>query len=206
MNGAEALFMEELIMKLWTVQPISVLERLEQNQVYRCDESLCGWNDTEEHLQAHQWMARQLEQRVSAPPEGVKFPLWAWHTTYGKHEAPDFRKSMFRRYEDQRVCIELDIPDDKVLLSDYDAWQEVLNDEYIDFALSEEDYRLERANYESLMPEEQLEVKVKSWERAFGILPYRNNWRRIGFFVQACFWEIKLEYVKSVRRLRSKGK
>lgn len=139
-----------------------------------------------------------MEERVGAPPEGVKYPLWAWHTIYGKQQEPDLRKSMFRKYEDPRVCIELDIPDDKVLLTDYDTWLEVLNDEYIDFALSEEDYKLERANYEALTAEEQLEAKIRSWERAFGILPYQNNWRRIGFFVQACFWEIRPEHVKTV--------
>ena len=151
-------------------------------------------------------MAKQLEQRVGAPPEGVKYPLWAWHTTYGNYQSPDLRKSMFRKYEDPRVCIELDIPDDQVLLSDYDAWQEVLNDEYIDYSFYKEEYDIERARYEALTPEEQQKLKVESWDRVFGIMPYKTNWRRIGFFVQACFWEIRPEYIKSVRNLRLKGK
>ena len=41
--------------------------------------------------EAYKWIALQMEKRVGPPPEGVKFPVWAWYMQNGKHKKPDLR-------------------------------------------------------------------------------------------------------------------
>ena len=111
---------------------------------------------------------------------------------------------MFRNFKEPHVCIELEIPEQEVLLSDFAAWQRVLDDQYIDFSFSEEEYQKTREKYELLSPEDQQETKQKSWENIFFIMPHQNGWIRTGEYVQAAFWELKPEYIKSVRYIKEK--
>ncbi|WP_458407641.1 DUF3841 domain-containing protein [Anaerotignum sp.] len=191
-------------MKLWTVQPLFIYEQLSKGMTYYCDEELCSLLDIDHIKQAYEWMAQQMEKRVSLPPEGVKYPVWAWHTIGGKHKTPDLRQAMFRNFKGSYVCIELEIPDDEVLLSDYDAWHMVLNDQYIDFSFSEDEYNRAIAYFESLSKEEQKNQKIKSWDNVFFITPYHNAWTSMGEYIQATFWELKPEYMKSVRFIKEK--
>lgn len=69
-------------------------------------------------------------RRVGEPPVGVIYPIWAWHTLDWQHEKPDFRGTEFRSYRGKHVCIEIEISEDKVLLSDEVEWHFVLNDIY----------------------------------------------------------------------------
>ena len=77
--------------------------------------------------------------RVGNPPDGVNYPIWAWHTVDWKHQKPDLAKTEFRKKGNQ-VCIELEMPEDKVLLSDEEMWHFVLNDYFIGDSENEEDF------------------------------------------------------------------
>ena len=59
--------------------------------------------------------------------------------------------------------IEFEIPDDQVLLSDFDVWYIVLNNGLIS-EKEEEDTRQE-VFFDSLSPEAQKEYREKNWER-----------------------------------------
>ena len=193
-----------ITLKLWTVQPLLVYEKLKQGNIYRCDEQLCLWKDIDDFQRAHQWISQQMEKKISLAPEGVKYPIWAWHTINWKHNVPDLRKSLFRNFKDDYVCIELEIPDEKVLLSDYNAWKKVLNDQYIDFSFTEEEHKKIMAEYNSFSDEEKEVLKHKSWENIFFVLPVQNGWIQTGRYIQASFWEIRPEYIKGVRYINRK--
>ena len=49
-----------------------------------------------------------------------------------------------------------------------------------------------------LTKEEQELEREKSWDRIFNIEPFENDWILRGKYVQAVFWELKLEYVITV--------
>jgi len=76
-------------MRLWTVQPEELYEKLKTEKVLHCDPAQselvteCGFGP------AYDWLAGQMKARVGAPPEGVIYPFWAWHTIEWRHRKHD---------------------------------------------------------------------------------------------------------------------
>ena len=67
-------------MRLWTIQPEVLFDKLQPEKVIRCDseKSLlvteCGFGPS------YGWMAEQMMRRIGPPPAGVRPPILAWHT------------------------------------------------------------------------------------------------------------------------------
>ena len=80
------------------------------------------------------------------------------------------------------VLLTIDIPDNMVLLSDFDMWHVVLNDGYL--PLYDKD--------DSEEPSE--DEKLKSWENVFYIDVVTDCWY-VPKTTQATFWELKKEWV-----------
>jgi hypothetical protein len=106
---------------------------------------------------------------LGLPPEGATYPFWAWHTIEWKHQKPDLRRTEFRAYRGNQVCLELEIPDNMVLLSNEDMWHIVLNDGYYSDCSNEREVEIEDRWFENLSPDKQIVVKVKSWEKILNI-------------------------------------
>lgn len=174
-------------MRLWTLQPEWVYEILKKDGVFVCDPSKSTMLQFDGFEKAYRWMTNQMIKQIGPPPAGVSIPIWAWHTTYWKHRRPDLRRTEFRSYTEPMLCIEIEKPDNEVLLSDEENWHFVLNDRYI--SDNEKDYN----DFDSLPEQQQKQLKEKSWKRIFDTSPYEDNWIRKGMFVQATFWELKLE-------------
>lgn len=144
-----------------------------------------------------------MKSRVGLPPNGVQYPFWAWALIDGVSKKPDLRRTEFNNYFGENVVLELEIPDTDVLLSDEENWHYVLNDWYLHDVNDENDKWEEvDAWFDSLPSGEQGLLKRKSWERIFDKHDADNGWN----FVQATFWELKTEQVKSVRRFNGRGK
>ena len=112
---------------------------------------------------------------------------------------------------DQEVFLSIDVPDEKVLLSDFDLWGNcVLNGFYIPadkadnrrFGRMED--RLRRAGIPAGEWPEDVKAEIRrSWERIFDLdhpchyqhLARRNRW------IQATFWELKRDWVVDCRPL-----
>lgn len=190
-------------MRLWTIQPKKFYEKLLQEKVVFCKPELS------EHIQewnfrpAYDWLVSQMECRIGAASAGVRYPIWAWYTLDGKNEKPDLRKTEFRYYREEQVCIELEIPDQYVLLSDEEEWHVVLIDWYL---ANDEDFDREYEWFKALPESEQEAAKQKSWEKIFQVFKEDGTSAK---YIQATFWELRLEYVKSVRffkgRMRDKN-
>lgn len=128
---------------------------------------------------------------LGLPPEGATYPFWAWHTIEWKHQKPDLRRTEFRAYRGNQVWLELEIPDNMVLLSNEDMWHIVLNDGYYSDCSNEREVEIEDRWFENLPPDKQIAVKVKSWEKIFNVSPpFDNTWESRGKYVQATFWEL----------------
>lgn len=190
-------------MILWTCQEEAVYNELLKTGVYRCDINLSSMKDC---CEKYDWLVRQMKQRIGPPPEQVTYPVWAWYQQQGKHRKPDLRRE---RWEfgcdgERFACLEIEIPDREVLLSDFDAWCMILSDFLI--SDTEEEARRLEAQYEALSPSEKRRMKDKNRERVFDLSPLNNGWARRGYEIQATFWELRLEQVRDVRFFRAAAK
>lgn len=116
-------------MILWTFQPYSVYEELMETGEYICNpkESI-NLVDDDVFFKAYQWMIQQMKFKIGNPPAGVKYPVWAWYRWSYKHQPPEFDSQSRNNIS---VCMKIKIPDDQVVLSDFDHWHHVLNQWYL---------------------------------------------------------------------------
>jgi hypothetical protein len=144
-----------------------------------------------------------MTQRLGAPPKGVKYPVWAWHTQNSKHAKPDLRRERWGcgPGDEDYTCMELEIPDDEVLLSDFDSWITVLNNYFI--TDSEEEYNDLEAQYTQMSEQERRHFLSENWERVFDVSYLDNDWTKRGDWIQATFWVLKKEYIRKVQFFRT---
>lgn len=107
-------------MRLWTIQHEAVLDVLRERGVFRAD----GRRIMRDFREAYAWLREQVKARV----RGAKGrPLiWAWH-----QPKPDLRHTGLLYTGTPGVRIELEVPDDRVLLSDFDGWHFRLSRHYL---------------------------------------------------------------------------
>lgn len=119
-------------MRLWTVQPPAVIEILQERGRYVCDptDAHVFANGHSQLLRAYRWMSNVMVERVGPPPSDCVFPVWAWHTYDGRRQS-DLRKSIYRSHHHGFRCIEIEIPESRVLLSDESLWHFPLNGWYL---------------------------------------------------------------------------
>jgi hypothetical protein len=140
-----------------------------------------------------------MEYRIGRRPNGVSYPIWAWHTRDWKHKKPDLRNIGLGNKGEKSVCIEVEVPDNQVVLTDFDVWHFVLNKWYFDDSYSEEEWEKLHAKYDRLDRDVKEKVKIQSWQKVFDISPFQNEWCQRGRYIQATFWVLYLKDVKDVR-------
>ena len=187
-------------MIMWTIQPYSVYQQLVKDGYFYCDPNKAENLKYSDFRLAYQWMIKRLKAKAGQPYSQVTTPLWAWYRSHDYlHQRPDFR--LCKDYPDE-VCIEFDIPEEKVLLSDFEGWHFVLNNWYYSSATNDEDWERDNSWFDSLNRHKQQRVKEKSWERIFDITPRHDEWTRNGSVVQGCFWLLQMNHVRKVWRLK----
>jgi len=190
-------------MKIWTIQPLEIYEQLKTDGVMHTDFSLSPYHEYENFRRSYSWMIDQMKQRVGLPPTGVTYPFWAWHTLGWEHKRPDLRCIEFRNCSDPTVCIELELPDSQVLLSDEENWHYALNDWYLDDTCTSLDEMDVLNTWLDLLPEKELRTqKLQSWNKIFNVAPIHDDWLRQGREIQATFWELRLENIVAVRHFQ----
>ena len=193
-------------MIVWTIQPPEVLDIIERDGVFRCDTSKSSYANDDQYKEAFDWMVRHMDERGIRHPEGVEYPIWAWYKWDNEHKRPDLREIGYG-YKGEILCrIELDVPDDEVLLSHLEAWMCVVRGSYLNPGRNEEEWD---ENEEILNTSESFEKFSKiiedSWENIFDM-----NWDDGGMWgageaIQATFWEIRKEMIRKVTKFRSRG-
>ena len=110
-------------MRLWTMQPVEVYNILRQDGVFTCDPTKVP---EPSFIDRYGWLVKKLSEKDSKPCN-VDYPVWAWYRFNGKEKKPDLRHSCYGSRGEKMVCLELEVPDEKVLLSDFDLWHFPLN-------------------------------------------------------------------------------
>lgn len=184
-------------MKLWTVQPPEVITIVENSGKFACDTALS--ENYDDFHDAYLWLVQEMDKRDIYHPPNIQLPLWAWHTMDWKHKKPDFRCAGLGAPKKQYVCIEFEIPDDQVLLSDHNHWHFVLNDSWFDNSTCEKEFDEIHEWYDSLDAKTKEELKKKSWQKIFDVKPVYTDWLQTGRYIQATFWELRKEMITDVK-------
>ena len=180
-------------MVLWTIQPESVYRQIIETGSYHFDpEKSALYSDFRD---AYFWMEIEMRKRgiVPSSASGATEPLvWAWHTWDGKWQVPEYQDEVFHidGKEEKPVCLEIEVPDENVLLSD----------SYLDDSHNEEEFEKMHAEFDALSLKEKAEKKRASWQSIFDVSQYTigNGWRTNGFYVQAVFYGLKKEQIRHV--------
>lgn len=190
---------EETVMRVWTIQPEGVYERLREQGTLYTDISLSplygSVDGTEDGPVCHTlrtaygWLTERMEEKIGKP-EGASYPWWAWHTRKGRHAKPDLREAGYGQRGERLVCLELELPEGEVVLSDFDLWGFCVSGFQIPGVPegSGEEANEEEARYRVLAQKEQERVKQESWEAVFGVMPEAGA----DIWIQATFWELRL--------------
>ncbi|MEA4832796.1 MAG: DUF3841 domain-containing protein [Oscillospiraceae bacterium] len=190
-------------MRLWTIQPKTLYEKLKTVKIIHCDQTKSDLITEWGYSPAYDWLIEQMISKIGTPPEYVKYPIWAWHTVDWQHKKPDLRRREFRGYSEDQVCIEIEIPDSDVLLSDEVMWLYVLNNYYYGNSTCDQMFDTESKWFDSLSPDEQLAAKSKSWKKIFDVFPCGENRQdSAGQYIQATFWELKYDQIQLVRHFK----
>lgn len=106
-------------MKVWSIQTEAAYQKLlEKGMLYG------DWRRVWKHFKKpYKWLCDQMEQR-DIPLKG-RPPMWAWTTK------PDLRSSYHLEKGEKGVRLELEVPDELVLVSNFEAWHCVLNDHFV---------------------------------------------------------------------------
>jgi hypothetical protein len=195
-------------MRIWTIQTKAAWDTLMTEGILRAraEHQSTDWPG------AYAWMRDQMIRRIGLPPLPDAAPLWGWHRWLNKTQPrPDLRS--IRHYwhpPGPYVLIECDLPCSAVVLSDFSAWHLVLNNRYV--SVSEEDdeaYEAEMGRYRARPDDSALaalgERLHKSWERVIDMdalaEPYWHGDDKRS--IQACFWQISRDQVRSAKRFNS---
>lgn len=147
-----------------------------------------------EYRSQYGWMAKQMRKRIGEPPiPDIKYPVWVWlQCESKKRPAPPMSPSEIQDGEEMTVMLELDVPDDAVLLSDFMLWHLPLNNGAI---CTKQETKI----YEQSSPENQQERMIATWERIFDLDtcdPYITMTKRQNRAIQGTIWLLRKECLK----------
>lgn len=189
-------------MRIWSIQPVDVFKFIEEYGYYICKPSLSL--NCKDFKNAYDWLVVKMKERIGKPM-GVNYPVWAWHTRDWKHKKPDLRESGYETKGMECVCIEIEIPDNQVVLSDFTAWHFVLNKSYLNQkCYSEEIFDRDQAWLDSLSPQDRYKVIINSWNNIFDIQPFSNGFLEKGRYIQATFWVLRKRDIKKVQFFKAR--
>lgn len=188
-------------MKLWSIQPEVVVQGLLDGKPYRPDGRRLEYHFFRER---YRWMIQQLRERVPGYRKG--YPVWAW-----ADPKPDLRK--YRHIKGKHALLHLEVAPERVLLSDFEMWNQVLNGAPLFTQPGESEAHYARWDEAALagksaaeaFDEYERDMAPATWPHIFdlplmrkvaeeceGQVDYKQE-------VQACFEEIRPEDVKRVR-------
>jgi len=193
-------------MILWTIQDMRAWEQLQRKGVLTGD----GRRVPPYHRHAYGWMADQMRLRL--PPHCASFPLWGWYRWQGPKQCrPDLRAAAHLTKGAAGVRIEFELPEENVLLSDFNAWHRVLNRSFLPINEQEDEAftrDLEKAGVEWRWPyPAPFHARVvSSWQRIFDLEAGDVEWwgplsERT---IQATFWELTIPQIRRVDVFRAR--
>ena len=193
-------------LRLWTVQEEAFWRTLEERGLLRADGRRLSLG--RDFRRQYRWMRERMRERVAG--YGGRPPIWCWLVK------PDMRGTSWGPGGVMVMRAELEIPAERVLVSDFDLWHVPLNngylaadradDEAFDREAEERTGRRYPRWHQEDFPEDLRRKLLDSWERIFP-----DRWGEVedpdwygaepgGRVLQACVEEIKPEEVVGVER------
>lgn len=189
--------MENKTITLWTRQVPQVWHTLAEEGVYRCkEEYIRQKNDTisDYYLELYRWYTREAKKYIEIS-EDTPYPIWL-----------SVDEEMMLQPVDNTVILKVEVPLDKMLLCNNDAWGYRVNYWYVPVDKADEKkHRRELAMYGIHSDDElinthkgnfypQLRSKIqRSWNRVFTQMNVSSD------MLVATVWELRREWVKEVR-------
>lgn len=154
--------------------------------------------------QPYLWMIQQMEQRLPVPRPPGAHPLWVWYRWDGVDRAEPDLAEPHGAPGDELVLIELDVPAEHTLLSDFSLWHVPLNNFLLDSDEHAVDCYIAKRDL-GLLTESDLKRAHKSWEKIFELDFYDESWtsRPEDKSIQGCIWQVYWEQVKSYQHFVS---
>lgn len=184
-------------MRLWTIQPPEVVDIINTTEQFTCDTTLS--ENYKDFHDAYHWLVNEMDKRNITHPQHLTLPLWAWHTRNAKHKKPDFRYMGLGVRGTRYACIEFEIPDNQVLLSDYDKWHNVLNKSWYDDSTNESEFDELQAWFDTLEPQERHKLTIDSWQKIFDTTYRKSQWDSNGEYIQATFWVLEKSMIRDIK-------
>ena len=191
-------------MKLWTIQTQRALQCLRKHGYLRGQRTFAD----RDFLAAYDWMAVQMRDRIGRPPSTrVSIPIWAWQQYDGIHKKrPDLRRSGHLPVGTRGYRIGFAVPENRVLLSDFELWHYALNYWYLassesDAESFEKQYPNLRCSWSTPPTDQQINSAIKhSWRRMFDLDwhdPYVTGHKHEKS-IQATLWQLDESWVTTV--------
>lgn len=161
----------------WTIQTMEKWHEVQRLGYLTADINYI-WDD---FIDSYHWMMEQMEKQL--PNYEGEYPIWVWT------ERPDLRRSAHLEKGMKGVLLKIELDEQDVLLSDFQAWHVVLNRTYFDLEL-DEDVRI--------IEDDEIE---KSWEMIFELntLKQHPNWGP-SLDLQGVTGKISIEKIKYVKK------
>ena len=194
-------------MKVYTIQTIGFYEELLQDGVAYCNRESEWCKDCKV---SYDWMAEQMRKRVGDPPiPEIKYPVWVWLQYNSKKDPmPPMSPKEIPDGQKEAVMLEMDVPDNEVLLSDLNLWILPLNHWAINKKREDKLLYKELGVYEEKhgkcyemheYPEEIRRKIFDSWERVFDLNiydPYMITSKPQNRSIQGTIWLLRKEWLK----------
>ena len=199
-------------MRLWTIQGIEIYNQMQKDDFAYCTKP--SWSDSAEFMRASRWMSAQMKRRIGEPPiKEIEYPIWAWFQ-YDSAKKNRLPKNPLNVSEGVSAYMEIEVPDKEVLLSDFSNWHSALNGWPLDNwkQIERKTDPLDKAaekhlGFNDYPADIQHEIEA-SWEPIFD-LNRRDKTvgrtHRRNRCIQATFWVLRKEYLRSVEFLERKG-
>ena len=204
-------------MRIWTIQPVEVYKKLLQAKELYTDVQLSHHLlealKEKEHgrywtfIDSYKWLVSMMDKyNVKGRVKGVEYPWWGWYIYNGKNSRPDLSEIGLGNTGELSYCIELELNDSEVLLSDHDYWHCVLNNADIWKGYEIDDnfdrqFDLHEEFINQMGCNDYIKYKLQTWERIVGTLENPDDFPD-GKYKQATFWRLRLSDVISVKEFR----
>ena len=182
-------------MRLWTLKSQQVFDHIIKEGEYICDDAKSTMLQEFRARRAYDWLVQEMKERIGMPPEGVTYPVWAYL------KKPDLSKEFNTEAPRNMVCIELEIDEKDVLITNHCGWSVCcLNSSPYITGETDEEFDKNYDAFEALPCKEQEKVKFESWKKLILPIDYSGP-----IFTQATFWKFEVSQIVSYEKYVEKG-
>lgn len=173
-------------MILYLIIHKNVADSMEKGYVYNF---LRDDDELQEIKVGYDYLGKKLRQQVGFPPIKDAKPLVAWYKYYGKCQPPEKDNFIVTDASDL-ICLEIEVPDDKVVLVDVLAYTSLMVGEYIPYSNTLEEIEDELQAYYNMGVVRRAYETRKSWKQVFDV---KNS-----EFIFGVFWDIDPSSIREI--------